>query len=165
MTLRVGDVFTVPLDEQRHGFGQVVATYKKHGHYFAIFDKAYTTSWEPVPGDIAVDRIALLALSFDAKIHVGDWKIVGNAPVVDNLPLPAYKVAIGTPDEVYVEDYSGQRQRRATRSEVDLLPYRTFVAPVRLENAFRALHGLAAWVAAFDGLVPNELTTTKRLFV
>ena len=36
--LHLGDVFTVPIDADRVGFGQVVGTYGKDAYYFAIYD-------------------------------------------------------------------------------------------------------------------------------
>jgi hypothetical protein len=38
--VRVGDVFSVPLDDERVGLGQVVATYGKDGYFFALFEPA-----------------------------------------------------------------------------------------------------------------------------
>lgn len=36
-----------------------------------------------------------------------------------------------------VVDYTGRRRRRATKDEVERLPYRAVVAPIRFEKAFR----------------------------
>jgi hypothetical protein len=46
--LRVGDVFTIPLDEERVGYGQIVDQWGQSGghFYFAVFAEAY-------PGDDA----------------------------------------------------------------------------------------------------------------
>jgi hypothetical protein len=45
-----------------------------------------------------------------------------------------------------------------------LLPNRKVVAPVRLEKALRAKHGLEPWQEAYTDLAPDETTTTARVF-
>jgi hypothetical protein len=89
---------------------------------------------------------------------------LGHRPVSEQTPLPAFKVAIGGPEDMYVEDFSGQKRRPATHAEAEILPYRTVVAPVRLERALRAKFGLAPWLEAYSDLAPNETMTTARLF-
>lgn len=168
-TYREGDVFSVQLDEKRVGYGQIVGRYGESEYYFAFFERAYAKSHAPVLSDIARDRIVLLGLSFDAKLWSGDWQVVGNVPVAPAIPLPAYKVgkAITQADEVVydAEDYTGQQHRPATREEVEALPFRKAVAPIRLERAFRAIHGIGAWERPFDDLRPTPAAlSTQRLF-
>jgi len=141
-----------------------VAKYGKDAYYFAIFGRAYPRSNAPTPNEAVRDEIAFLALSFDGKVHVGDWQIVGREPIADDMPLPAYKEAIGAPDRIFVVDYSGQMRRPATAREIDELRHRAVVAPVRLEKALRAKHGLENWTSAYDELRPDSRRTTKALF-
>jgi hypothetical protein len=158
----VGDVFTVPLDEGRVGVGQAVAKYEwEHYYYFAIFESAYPRSALPNPREIVANEVAFLALSMDTK---PDWQVIGNEPVPVDMPLPACKEVVGTPDRIDVVDYSGQDRRRATPEEVELLPYREIVSPAVLEGALRARFGLEPWNPGYDELQPNEATTTARLF-
>lgn len=159
----IGDVFGVRLDADRVGYGQVVGKYMDDGYFFALFERAYPRSSLPNLGEVTSDRIALLGLSLDGRIASGDWPVVGSAPVQSNPPLPAYREVVGTPDRVDIVDYSGERRRPATPIEAALLPNRKFVAPVRLERALRALHGLEPWLDVFDDLKPRD-TTTARLF-
>jgi Immunity protein 26 len=162
--LRVGDVFSVPLDDERVGSGQIVATYGKDAYFFALFERAYARD-EQLDLEQAVRApVALLALSFDAKIAVGDWVVVGNQPVADDVPLPAFKEMVGGPDRVDVVDFSGERRRRAQGEEAEWLPNRTIVAPALLEKALRAKHGLEPWNDAYAALEPSPLATTARLF-
>ena len=162
--LRLGDVFAVPIDESRVGVGQVVGMFGKNAYYLAIFD---ATAHDPdsIHVDRAISsRVMFLALSFDAKLAKGDWVIVGNNPVKEGMPLPAFKEALGAPDRVYVVDYSGERRRPARKDEAEVLPNRKVVAPVRLEKALRAKLGLEPWTEAYTDLAPNEATTSERLF-
>jgi hypothetical protein len=163
--VEVGAVFSVPVDEQRIGFGQVAAKYRHRGYYyFVIFDKVYPLGSTPSPEEVVTDRVAFLALSMDAKLAAGHWAVIGDAPVRRDLPLPAYKETVGAPGHVDVVDYTGERRRPAAASEAELLPNRSIVAPVRLENALRALHGVEPWHDAYDKLRPTEAATTARLF-
>jgi Immunity protein 26 len=163
--LRVGDVFTVPLDDSRVGLGQVVARYVHRGHfYLALFEPGFPVGELPSASEVTALPIAFLALSMDAKVHAGHWVVVGNAPLPERLPLPAFKEAVGSPQRVDVVDYSGKRRRPARGSEAEWLPNRTIVAPVRLEKALKARHGLEPWSDAYAALEPSEAATSARLF-
>jgi hypothetical protein len=164
LKLKLGDVFTLPVDDSRCGVGQIVATYGKDAYYFAIFDVTVPAGDSFDVGEAMGHRVLFLALSLDAKLSAGHWRIVGNAPVPDGLPLPAFKEVVGGPGHVDVVDFSGERRRPADSSEVELLPNRKVVAPVRLEKALRAKHGLEPWIEAYTDLAPNENATTARLF-
>ena len=161
--LHVGDVFRLPIDADRAGVGQVVATYLKNAYYLALFDVCMPVAELDV--DEAITRpVIFMALTFDAKFAAGHWTIVGNRPVRADMPLPAVKEMVGEPDRVDVVDHTGSRRRAATDYERDVLPYRSIVAPVRLEKALRARNNLEPWVDAYDELVPDPRFTTSRLF-
>jgi hypothetical protein len=163
-TARVGDVFTIPVDDNRVGVGQIVAKYGKHGYFFAIFDHIFPRSAGPDTDAALRTPLAFLTLSLDAKLYNKEWVIIDHRPVADNIPLPAYKESRGVNGEFDVVDYSGQRRREAKDGELDALEYRTTVAPVRLEKALRAKHGIGPWLDAYDRLQPDDLVTTDRLF-
>ncbi len=165
LRLHVGDVFTIPIDQDRLALGQIVGKYGRHAYYLAVFD-AEVASGAPQPvGPVAAGgRVVFLALALDAKFYVGDWVVVGKAPVRSDIPLPAYKEAVGTFDHIDVVDYSGEGRRRATASEAQVLPNRTIIAPVCLEDAVRARAGLEPWADEYARLIPDEDLTTARLF-
>jgi len=161
--LEVGDVFSVPIDDSRVGVGQVVAAYGKSAEYFAIFDAV-----APDPASIDIDqalraRVIFLALSNDAKLYARHWIVVGNRPVAEDMPLPAWREVFSIEGRVDVVDYSGTRRRSAHESEAELLADRKFVAPMLLEDALRAKHGLEPWREYYSDMAPNEMTTTARL--
>ena len=161
--MRTKDVFTIPVDADRAGVGQVVGTYNK-AFYFAIFDLTVEQGAAVDLGALSSAPLAFLALSFDAKVHCGDWTVIGSVTVSDNIPLPAYKEAVGDPGRIDVVDHSGKRRRTATQLEAELLPNRTIVAPIRIERALRARLGLEPWLEAYSHLEPSPLTTTDRMF-
>ena len=161
----VGDVFIVPVGDGRAGIGQVVADYGASAHYIAIFDGVMSLKMAETQAVKATSSpVALLALSMDAKLYVGDWLTVGHAPVAAGMALPAYKELVGVPDQFDVVDFSGNRRRRATPEEVGRLPYRKVVAPVRIENALKASLGLGPWLQIFDDLRPKGHVTSADMF-
>jgi hypothetical protein len=164
MRLVIGDVFTVPIDDQRSGIGQVVGTYGKDAYFLAIFDVVATASDERLLDGVVKSRVLFLALSMDAKLAAGHWTVVGRQPVPSKMPLPAFKESVGSPGNYEVVNYDGTLRRPATSAEVDLLPNRKVVAPVRLEKALRAKHGIGPWLEAYTDLAPDDLATSRRLF-
>lgn len=162
---KVGDVFAIPVQPDEVGLGQVVATYGKSAYYFAIFDRIVPREQaEDRVDEVLASRLLFLALSLDAKLHVGDWSVIATRPVAADLPLPAYKEVVGSRRKVEVVDFSGKRRRTARSDEAELLPNRKVVAPVRLEKALRAKAGLEPWHEAYSELAPDETMTTARLF-
>nr|WP_255355568.1 Imm26 family immunity protein [Agromyces sp. Soil535] len=162
---KLGDVFVVPLDDGKFGVGQVVGTYGKESYFFAIFDVVIPLEHANRQAVEAVDRpVLFLALSMDAKLYAGHWRVVGQEPVPPEVPLPAYKEAVGSPPNFEVVDYSGTRRRPATAAEAHTLPNRKVVAPVRVEKALRAHLGLEPWLDAFNELRPEGRATTADLF-
>jgi hypothetical protein len=164
LKLKTGDVFAVPIDEARVGVGQIVATYGKDAYYFAIFDVVAPNTASIDLDEAPQQGVVFLALSLDAKLAAGHWSVVGHRPVREGIPLPAFKEAVGGSGRIDVVDYSGERRRPAKAAEAELLPNRNVVAPVRLEKALRARHGLEPWTEAYSDLAPNETATTERLF-
>jgi hypothetical protein len=153
--ISVGDVFSIPLDGTQLGHGQVVDTYgSSGGHFFFVaFRRAYSGDDQPTIAAITADRLALLALSLDSLLQVGHWQIVGHDDVAtERVPWPTYKLATA-PDTFIVEDHTGSHHRPAAAEEVAALRFRAVVAPIRVENALKALHGLGDWLPEYTDLL------------
>lgn len=153
-----GDVFLVPTGDGRAGVGQVAARYGKDAYFLVVFNEVIAE--EEVSSHLhkVLDGgVQFLALSLDAKFHAGHWPIISSAPVREDFPLPAYKEAVTSPDHWDVVDYSGLRRRRADKAELAQLPFRTIVAPVRLEKALRASIGIEPWLSVYDELRPHRI--------
>ncbi len=95
-------------------------------------------------------KLVLLALSFDALLDRGDWEIVGNH-TPPSLRWPHYAEAIA-PGVFEAVDHTGKVRRRIDEAEAATLPMRSLIAPNRVQNAYRALHGAAPWHEAYDRL-------------
>ncbi len=152
---KLGDVFVVPIDDDRAGVGQVVGTYLDNCYYFAIFgDTVPSSPAATAVADALQSDILLLALSQDAKLHAGHWTVVGEAVVDPRISLPDYKIAVdqGGGIQFEVQDASGRLRRHASDFDITQLPYRKVVAPVRLERALRAAHRLEPWLDHYGEL-------------
>lgn len=160
-----GEVFLVPLGDGTSVAGQVLAKFRRVNYFFATFDVVLGDD-AAAPGlqQLTSAPVSLLCLSLDAKLRNGDWPIIGKSPVLVGDLLPAYKVAVNDPWNFQIEDYSGTRTRPASPEDERLYPFRTVVAPIRLERAAQALKGLREWESEWDELLPNPETSWTRAF-
>ncbi len=146
---KLGDVFLVPIEGSRTGIGQIAGDWKGE-LYVIIYDAVY--------GDENVDPKSVIganplfaALSLDAKIHNGDWRIIGNViENLDSIPQPVFKV--NQDGEVFLESRDRSMTRPASGAEAEALRLRTVVAPVRLEKALKAHNGVGDWNPRYDEL-------------
>jgi hypothetical protein len=147
-----GDVFSIPIDDRRVGYGQVVL--KNHSSfpiYIVVFGTAYDRNQEVSLNEIVADGIALVGASMDARIYHGMWKIIGNIePDRSRIPRPNFKVYIGGSD--FVENFDGNRLREATPEDVRHYDNRWSRAPMGFESAIKAIHGVGIWESNFDKL-------------
>ncbi len=157
----LGDVFIIPLDGERYGIGQLAGDWKGE-LYVVIFDKV--VSAEARPADVDDAPLQFAALTLDAKLYHGDWQIIGNrSENIVKIPQPWFKVGVG--GQTYVEARDRSMTRPATATEEAALKLRTVVAPVRLENALKALHGLGEWHPRFDDLRASYATESADLIL
>lgn len=78
MKLKVGDIFTIPVSEEKTGFGQIVNIPNRNNFIIIVFEKIYTGKEWPDIGEIMNDRILFLGYTLDAKLYHKHWKIIGN---------------------------------------------------------------------------------------
>jgi hypothetical protein len=163
---RVGEVFSVPVDERWLGYGQIVHAWGTSGghFYFALFDVTFRRDETVELDEILRKPLAILALSMDALLWHGIWQVVGHQGVDrERFPFPAYKEGVWPPGTFDVVDYTGRRRRRASEVEVDRLSYRSVLTPIVLQDAFQALHHVGEWRDDYDELRPvlDELTSAS----
>lgn len=156
----IGDVFLISIDGSRFGVGQVAGDW--NGELYIVVYDVILPSAEFDLARVASDELLFAALSLDAKIHHGDWRIIGNVTSnLDRIPQPAFKV--NQDGKVWVETRDRSRFWPASKAQAEGLRYRTVVAPVRLENALRALHGIGEWNPKFDELRADYAFASARL--
>jgi len=162
---KVGDVFTVPIDDSRMGCGQVVGRHEALSLYVAIFGETFGAGEEVDPAAVADSTPALLTHSTDALIWHGDWPIVGRVPPRD-WPRPTFKLPSsgpGSPLDLVSYDFS--RRRRGSPEELEDALAPTTYAPVAVENALMALLGEREWEDRFDLMRYETALRSSRLEV
>jgi len=165
--INVGDVFQIPIDSARVGYGQVVLRPEKNvkGVLF-ICVYAETTRPDEAPDirQIVQSDILLAGNAFDAKLNHRHWPIVGNTTEnLASVALPNYKYAQG--DDVVVENLDRTRRRPATVEEAHALPLRTYSSPAVFELALKAIGGVGEWRSEFDDLKYDELRKSSDVIV
>ena len=100
--------------------------------------------------------IEFAALIFDAKIWHAHWPVVANVQELPPaIPYPVYKLE--TPTGTIVQSFDRSTEKVATEEEIERLPYRTYIAPIRLEKAVKARHGVGDWDDSYDELLAEYL--------
>lgn len=155
---KTGDVFQIPLDSDRVAYGIVVDGQSPNPIFVAVFGEAHPSDSDVPLSEIEGAEPALVALTLDAKIWHGHWPVVGSAAVDrSRFPFPCFKQAVGSVENIQVFSYDGQRHREASREEIVALDYRRTYAPIVVEKAVRALHGIQPWEERFQRLRTEDV--------
>jgi hypothetical protein len=153
MKLKVGDIFTIPIDENRNGIGQILSIPNKDSFIIIIFDLIREKGLLLENLDLNSCNIVFLGYTLDAKLYHKHWLIIGNSNEnISSVYLPYYK--LGTPpDDIFITNYKGERIRKALLNEFEKLNYQSVVAPVRYETALKAHFNLAEWEDRYNDLL------------
>lgn len=163
MKLKEGDIFSISVQEKGFGLGQIIKIPNKESISVAIFKEVFEDVKSKALGEIIKECTPLLfGNTFDAKFYHKHWIIVGNDKSnLLNIHLPYYKIGSSP---VYIEDFNEKKVRKASKEEIELLMFRKYVAPVRLENALLAYYGLGDWKDdLFNPLLYSYNLESKRL--
>lgn len=160
ITAKVGDLFSVPLGPASWGVG-VVARKWKSELYLVLFKERFD-ALEKV-GSVEIETLTPLfaSSSLDAKIWHGHWPVVREGVDISMIVQPVYKVE--EPSGIVAESFDRKFRREIDAHIAEQLNYRKGVAPVRLENALKAYHGLAQWDSAFDELSYDLAIASDRV--
>src|SRR5438105_15772764 len=95
-TVKVGDVFQIPIDDARVGYGQVVLKPENPVLFICVFAATTMRNVSPNFNDIVCSDILLAGSTFDALFKHGRWTIVGNVKSnLSSIALPVYKSGMG----------------------------------------------------------------------
>ncbi|MDN4473934.1 Imm26 family immunity protein [Demequina zhanjiangensis] len=121
-TLERGDAFTIPLGDGRLGLGQAVEVGPFDSIYMVVFDAVFADESEIVDlaEIVATAEFHLAASAGSELVEIGRWKVLGNVSARDDLPRPAFKVAVGGPRNFHLEDWAMTRRRPATPEEAPI---------------------------------------------
>jgi ribosomal protein S17 len=142
----IGDVFAIPLREDKFSYGQVVGG--GNPKTFVIYD--ITSEIHPEVNDIVNRRIIILTHTVDVAIEDGDWILIGKSEVPNGIVFPQYLV--DTPEGYYITNFEGQLLRPATEHEKENLSTRKSISPSILEDAVKAQYGIEESYPYLDNL-------------
>ncbi|MCQ2001000.1 Imm26 family immunity protein [Arthrobacter zhaoxinii] len=103
-----GDIFTIPLDDDRVALGQVISSLHA-AYYIVVFDSAVPANEVPlrIP-EVLQTKPFLAGLTFDALIRHGHWRVVDQRPVDSEKFLPAYKTGTRQLGNCMIENFKGE---------------------------------------------------------
>jgi hypothetical protein len=158
--VKTGQVFAIPLGTDRYGLGQIVAA--RDGElYLTVYGDIFV-GLPRDPHTIIGKRPVFSALSLDAKLWHGHWPVIG--VVTENLSgiaEPIFKV--GYAGALFLESRAGSMLRQTLPGEAEQLRFRTVVAPVWIEDALKAHHGLEDWNPKYDELLYDYAVNSTKL--
>ena len=163
MKLKEGDVFSIKVNENKNGYGQIVKVPNRNNFIIVVFEYLWDSTDTPDLKGIINTPILFMGYTLDAKLYHKHWAIVGNYQEnLINIDLPCYK--LGTPpDDIFIVDFSGEKIRECTKKEFKSLSYQKVIAPVRYEMALKAFHGYGDWREDFEELKIGNLLKGKQL--
>lgn len=146
LKLKVGNVFSIPINDNEVGFGQLINFPRtKDVFIMIVFDYKEKIKDNYNLEKICSSKILFLGYSLDAKLQHKDWNIIGEfTNNISNIILPYHKLGL-PPDDTHITNYKGEIIRIATGNEFSQLSYKTTIAPIRYENALKAHFKLQEW--------------------
>ncbi|WDH97756.1 Imm26 family immunity protein [Paenibacillus urinalis] len=148
--VNIGDVFVIPIKENRYGYGQVVL----FGSFFKIFIAFDFITDEKITDikEILSKDIIILIRSNLVFIEDGYWTILGNAELPVDLALPEYYIREGLDDSELVtaeEDYV----RIATEEDLKKYSINATYTPGVLEDILNAIVDGEDWKEEYGDVV------------
>jgi hypothetical protein len=154
--LKIGDVFSVPIDSYRMGYGRIVDKFEKVLIYCVFYSDLLSA--EKGTGS----EILLAGITAGAKIKNGDWETIGNDLAgLDEIRKPNFKVMMQ--GSMYVVDFADKRRRKIGEEEADILNFRSIVAPIRYQNALIAHFGMGEWERPYDKLLYQNVIRSHEI--
>ena len=76
--LKIGDIFTIPINDDKTGFGQIIKIPNKSNFIIVVFKQVYSGKDWPGLDEIIQDDILFLGYTMDALLYHKYWQIIGN---------------------------------------------------------------------------------------
>jgi len=159
--LFVGDILSLPLVGDFKGIAQVIGTYQKAAFLVAVFDRSFVADSISID-EVLGSRVALLGLTFDARVGPGMWEVIGNRIVDPAMLVPEFLEQTIDPPRAEVVRFDGELRRPATPEDVARIKPRKVYSPMVVEEAARAHFGFRSAHEMFDGLKPANLSLVSR---
>lgn len=162
ITINIGDLFSIPIDATRYGIGLVAGKWKSE-LYLVLFKEQFDGVADINAMEVEKFTPILASSSLDAKLWHGHWPIIRHGVDTVNIAQPIYKIE--EPGGIIAESFDRKYRQPIDSYVAKNLNYRKVIAPVRLENALKAYHGLRDWEAIYEGLVYQNIVQSRDAFL
>lgn len=163
LRLKEGDVFTIPIDEVTHGYGQIVKMPDKYSFIMAVFEGRWDNEKTVSIEEIIKRKILFLGFSTDALLYHGRWVIIGN--IISNLlsiTMPYFKLGLPSEPQKLV-NYKVEVIRLATPEEAKLLNYHHSMSPMGYQKELQAYYGVIKWESDIKYNYKHIVNTLAKL--
>lgn len=132
-----GDLFTIPIDDNTQGYGQIVEVPRKDALLVVVFQGRWPMDQEVKLEEIIKQKILFLGFTTDALIYHGKWVITGNSKAnLSSIVMPYFKVAF--PPETKLLNYRLEFIRMAAPEEDRLLNFHHSMSPMGYQKELQA---------------------------
>lgn len=172
--LNIGDIFSIPINENEVGIGQIISEHDSLSGGFIIAIYPFRTNKNDLidSTEVVNSQPLFLGYTFDSLIKVlPKWKIIENYK--DNLikiKFPYHKILSN--GKMVLENHKEEKVALITETIFNKLSNKTELAPIRYENALKAYFGLQEWKDDYDELlyqnslksneIANEILMAKK---
>jgi hypothetical protein len=142
LKLKEGDIFTIPIDDHTHGYGQIVKIPDRYSFIMIVFEGRWGND-EIITIDMIVqNKVLFLGFTTDALLYHGKWVIIGNSTLnLSSIVMPYFKLGLPLESQSLV-NYNLHIIRPATSEEAKLLSYHSSASPIGYQKALQAYYGL-----------------------
>lgn len=163
--IREGDIFTIPIDSDQVGFGQVLCVPNKNNFIIVVYECRLNVSEDYTLKDIVEKPILFMGYTMDARLYHKQWRIIENhSDNISRVPLPLFKLGV-PPGDIYLLDFAGNTIRPCTNEEFEILNYRKVIAPIRYEKAIQAFYGIGEWKKEYDEMKASNYLKAVKVIV
>ena len=143
LKLKEGDVFTIPIDGNTQGYGQIVKIPDKYSFIMVVFEGKWSKNDTVSIEAIINTPILFIGFTLDALLYHGRWVIIGNITSNLGLIVIPYYFKMGLPTESQqLINYKLEVLRMATQQESDLLYRHHGRSPIGYQKMLQAYYGI-----------------------
>jgi patatin-like phospholipase/acyl hydrolase len=148
ITVNVGDIFAIKIDNLNYCYGQVVAE-GRISDCMVIYD--IISKEHPTLEEITSKPIVFLIQTVNSRIEDRKWEVIGNTQIAP-INFPVYKVK--TEEGFMMVRHDGEiLKKNPSLSDVKKLKELESWSPVSLEKEIRAKYVTGEWDSNYDDLI------------
>lgn len=156
----IGDVFTIPLNDNEVVIGQTCAKRGRDFALVAVFKDRFSSCAIPANQElrnVVSSEPILLASTFDMRVAEGKWRVIDRIAPMKALKMPAFRVDWGFPIAIRIESYD--MRRRWANPRQWKAPSEYTVSEAWLEEAIKSYFGGREWLERFNKVLYKNLVS------